>query len=71
MLSTVSEGRAKTILVTSTIPKEGKTLFLLILLQPLRYSKKKYCLLVWILEIQSAYLDIPERGLTNYLASKI
>jgi Mrp family chromosome partitioning ATPase len=25
MLSTVSEGRAKTILVTSTIPKEGKT----------------------------------------------
>jgi hypothetical protein len=52
MLSTVSEGRAKTILVTSTILRRVKLSFLLILLQPLRLLAKVY-LLVWILEIQS------------------
>jgi hypothetical protein len=50
MLSTVSE--AKTILVNFYYSKEGKTFISVNLAATLRLLAKKYCLLVWILEIK-------------------
>jgi Mrp family chromosome partitioning ATPase len=58
--------------VTSTIPKEGKTLFVN-LAATFALTGKKVLLIG--MDIRNpklgAYLDIPERGLTNYLASDL
>jgi capsular exopolysaccharide synthesis family protein len=72
MLSKVPEGMAKTIFLTSTFPKEGKTFVSANLAATFALSGKKVLLIG--MDIRNPrldeYLNIPERGFTNYLSSK-
>ncbi|MFT5964918.1 MAG: tyrosine-protein kinase Etk/Wzc [Flavobacterium sp.] len=72
MLNTVPEGVAKTIFATSTFPKEGKTFVSANLAATFALSGKKVLLIG--MDIRNPrldeYLDIPEKGFTNYLSSK-
>ena len=71
MLAKVTEGQAKTIFVTSTFPKEGKTFISVNLAATFALSGKK--VLIIGMDIRNPrldeYLTIPERGFTNYLSS--
>ena len=71
MLSKVPEGIAKTIFLTSTFPKEGKTFVSVNLAATFALSGKKVLLIG--MDIRNPrldeYLTIPERGFTNYLSS--
>lgn len=72
MLNRVPEGTAKTLFVTSTFPKEGKTFISVNLAATFALSGKKVLLVgmdVRNPKLQN-YLNLPERGLTNYLSSK-
>ncbi|MEM8520404.1 polysaccharide biosynthesis tyrosine autokinase [Flavobacterium sp. PL12] len=72
MLTKVSEGRAKTIFLTSTFPQEGKTFVSVNLAATFALSGKKVLLIG--MDIRSPrldeYLTLPDRGVTNYLSSK-
>jgi tyrosine-protein kinase Etk/Wzc len=72
MLNKVPEGTAKTIFLTSTFPKEGKTFVSVNLSATFALSEKKVLLIG--MDIRSPrldeYLDLPEAGVTNYLSSK-
>jgi capsular exopolysaccharide synthesis family protein len=71
MLSKVPEGIAKTIFLTSTFPKEGKTFVSVNLAATFALSGKKVLLIG--MDIRNPrlddYLTLPERGVTNYLSS--
>jgi tyrosine-protein kinase Etk/Wzc len=72
MLSKVPEAMAKTIFLTSTFPKEGKTFVSTNLAATFALSGKKVLLIG--MDIRNPrldeYLNIPDRGFTNYLSSK-
>ena len=72
MLNQVPEGTAKVIFSTSTVPKEGKTFIAVNLAATIASSGKKVLLLG--MDIRNPkideYMDIPDRGVTNYLTSK-
>lgn len=71
LLNEVPEGLAKTIFITSTFPKEGKTFISVNLASTIALSDKKVLLLG--LDIRNPkiedYLSVPKVGVTNYLAS--
>ncbi|MBX9888389.1 MAG: polysaccharide biosynthesis tyrosine autokinase [Flavobacteriaceae bacterium] len=71
MLTKVPEGIAKTIFLTSTFPKEGKTFVSVNLAATFALSGKKVLLIG--MDIRNPKLDeyvtLPERGFTNYLSS--
>ncbi|MBF0695058.1 MAG: polysaccharide biosynthesis tyrosine autokinase [Flavobacterium sp.] len=70
MLGGVQEGRAKTIFVTSTLPKEGKTFVAVNLATTIALSNKKVLLIG--LDVRNPkidhYMALPANGLTNYIA---
>lgn len=72
MLNHVPDGQAKTIFLTSTFPKEGKTFVTANIAATIALSGKKVLLIG--LDIRNPRLDdyipIPSKGLTNYLSSK-
>lgn len=72
MLAKVPEGIAKTIFLTSTFPKEGKTFVSVNLAATFALSGKKVLLIG--MDIRNPrldeYLTLPDRGFTNYLSSK-
>jgi tyrosine-protein kinase Etk/Wzc len=72
MLSKVPEGMAKTIFLTSTFPQEGKTFVSANLAGAFALSGKKILLVG--MDIRNPrldeYINIPDRGFTNYLSSK-
>jgi tyrosine-protein kinase Etk/Wzc len=72
MVSKVPEGQAKTIFLTSTFPKEGKTFVSVNLAATFALSGKKVLLIG--MDIRNPrlddYLTLPDRGVTNYLSSK-
>ncbi|MDI6049228.1 polysaccharide biosynthesis tyrosine autokinase [Flavobacterium sp. XS2P24] len=72
MVSKVPEGLAKTIFLTSTFPKEGKTFVSANLAATFALSGKKVLLIG--MDIRNPrldeYLNLPDRGVTNYLSSK-
>jgi capsular exopolysaccharide synthesis family protein len=71
LLKDVQEGFAKTIFVTSTFPKEGKTFVSVNLASTIALSDKKVLLVG--LDIRNPkfdnYLQVPTVGFTNYLSS--
>ncbi|NRT15119.1 capsular exopolysaccharide synthesis family protein [Flavobacterium sp. 28A] len=71
MLTKVPEGRAKTIFLTSTFPKEGKTFVSVNLAATFALSGKRVLLIG--MDIRNPkldeYLTVPDRGVTNYLSS--
>jgi len=72
MLSQVGKGRAKTIFLTSSMPKEGKTFVSLNLAGTIALSEKKVLLMGMDLrhpKLQN-YLKLPAQGLTNYLSKE-
>jgi len=72
MLTKVPDGQAKTIFLTSTFPKEGKTFVSANLAATFALSGKKVLLIG--MDIRNPrldeYLTLPDRGVTNYLSSK-
>ncbi len=72
MLSKVPDGQAKTIFLTSTFPKEGKTFVSVNLAATFALSGKKVLLIG--MDIRNPrlddYLTLPDLGVTNYLSSK-
>lgn len=72
MISKVADGQAKTIFLTSTFPKEGKTFVSANLAATFALSGKKVLLIG--MDIRNPrldeYLTLPDRGVTNYLSSK-
>lgn len=72
MLNHVPDGQAKTIFLTSTFPKEGKTFITANIAATIALSGKKVLLIG--MDIRNPRLDdyitIPSKGLTNYLSSK-
>ncbi len=72
LLTNVPENEAKTIFLTSTYPKEGKTFISVNLATTIALSEKKVLLVG--LDIRNPklkeYLDLPANGITNYLTSK-
>ncbi|RTY86002.1 GumC family protein [Flavobacterium sp. RSP15] len=72
MVSKVPEDQAKTIFLTSTFPKEGKTFVSANLAATFALSGKKVLLIG--MDIRNPrldeYLTLPDRGVTNYLSSK-
>jgi tyrosine-protein kinase Etk/Wzc len=72
MVNGVPEGKAKTFFLTSTFPKEGKTFVSVNLAATFALSGKKVLLIG--MDIRNPkldeYINIPERGFTNYLSSK-
>ena len=72
MLSKAEDGQAKTLFLTSTFPKEGKTFVSANLAATFALSGKKVLLIG--MDIRNPRLDeyfnLPERGFTNYLSSK-
>lgn len=71
LLTNKSEGEAKTIFLTSTFPKEGKTFVSVNLASTIALSGKKILLIG--MDIRNPkfdeYLNVPNKGITNYLAS--
>ena len=71
MLSRVPDGHAKTIFLTSTFPKEGKTFVSVNLAATFALSGKKVLLIG--MDIRNPrlddYLTLPDVGVTNYLSS--
>ncbi|UFH35735.1 GumC family protein [Flavobacterium acetivorans] len=71
MVGKVAEGKAKTIFLTSTFPKEGKTFVSVNLAATFALSGKRVLLIG--ADIRNPrlddYLTLPDRGLTNYLSS--
>lgn len=71
LLNQVPEGIAKTIFVTSTIPREGKTFISINLGATIALSGKRVLLLA--MDIRSPkfdqYMDIPQKGFTNFLST--
>jgi capsular exopolysaccharide synthesis family protein len=73
MLAKVTDGQAKTIFLTSTFPKEGKTFVSVNLAATFALSGKK--VLMMSMDIRNPkleeYVSLPDsRGITNYLSSK-
>ncbi len=72
MLTKVADGQAKTLFLTSTFPKEGKTFVSANLAATFALSGKKVLLIG--MDIRNPrldeYLSLPDRGVTNYLSSK-
>ena len=72
MLNDTVEGDAKTIFMTSTFPKEGKTFVSVNLAGTFALSGKKVLLIG--LDIRNPkldeYMNLPARGVTNYLSGK-
>ncbi|RBN49489.1 GumC family protein [Flavobacterium psychrolimnae] len=72
MVSKVPDGQAKTIFLTSTFPREGKTFVSANLAATFALSGKKVLLIG--MDIRNPrldeYLTLPDRGVTNYLSSK-
>lgn len=70
MLTEVPDGKAKTIFITSTLPKEGKTFVTANLASTIALSDKKVLLIG--LDIRNpkltSYYDMPTMGITNFLA---
>jgi capsular exopolysaccharide synthesis family protein len=70
VLSNVQQGRCKTIFVTSSIPKEGKTFIAVNLATTIALSGKK--VLIIGLDIRNpkldTYINLPAKGLTNFLS---
>ncbi len=71
ILNNVSNDKAKTIFLTSTVPKEGKTFITMNLAATIAISGKKVLLIG--MDIRNPkldeYVNLPNRGLTNYLSS--
>ena len=71
LLTNNIEGQAKTIFLTSTFPKEGKTFVSVNLASTIALSGKKVLLIG--MDIRNPkfddYLNVPNKGVTNYLAS--
>lgn len=71
ILNNVSADKAKTIFLTSTVPKEGKTFITMNLAATIAISGKKVLLIG--MDIRNPKLDeyvsLPGRGLTNYLST--
>ncbi|GAA4771936.1 MULTISPECIES: GumC family protein [Flavobacterium] len=71
ILNNVSTDKAKTIFLTSTVPKEGKTFITMNLAATIAISGKKVLLIG--MDIRNPKLDeyvsLPGRGLTNYLST--
>ncbi|WP_418263888.1 GumC family protein [Flavobacterium faecale] len=72
MISKETDGKAKKIFLTSTFPKEGKTFVSVNLAATFALSGKKVLLIG--MDIRNPrldeYMQLPERGLTNYLSNK-
>ncbi|MGX7668092.1 GumC family protein [Flavobacterium pedocola] len=72
MLNQVPDNEAKTIFVTSTLPKEGKTFVAVNLACTIALSGKKVLLIG--MDIRNPkledYLHLPKEGVTNYLSGK-
>lgn len=72
MLNQVPEGKAKTIFVTSTLPKEGKTFVAVNMAGAIALSGKRVLLVG--MDIRNPkledYLNLPKEGVTNYLSTK-
>lgn len=72
ILNDVEAGKAKTIFMTSTLPKEGKTFIAVNLATTIAISGKKVLLIG--LDVRNPKLDeyvqLPSRGVTNFLSSK-
>ncbi|MGM8362803.1 GumC family protein [Flavobacterium sp. ARAG 55.4] len=72
MLNSVPVGQAKTVFMTSTFPKEGKTFISVNLAATFALSGKRVLLIG--MDIRNPkldeYLTLPDRGITNYLSSK-
>lgn len=72
MLNQVPDGKAKTIFVTSTLPREGKTFIAVNLAGAIALSGKKVLLIG--MDIRNPkledYLHLPKEGVTNYLSTK-
>lgn len=72
LLGETKEGLAKTIFLTSTYPKEGKTFISVNLAAIIAQSEKKVLLIG--MDIRNPkleeYMEMPQRGLTNFLADK-
>jgi tyrosine-protein kinase Etk/Wzc len=72
MVSKVAENDAKTIFLTSTFPKEGKTFVSVNLAATFALSGKRVLLIG--MDIRNPKLDeylvLPDQGVTNYLSSK-
>ncbi|MGV8995171.1 MAG: GumC family protein [Flavobacterium sp.] len=70
MLSAVAEDKAKTVFITSTLPKEGKTFVTANLASTIALSNKKVLLIG--LDIRNPklteYFNMPSLGITNFLA---
>jgi tyrosine-protein kinase Etk/Wzc len=72
MLNQVPEGKAKTVFVTSTLPREGKTFVAVNIAGAIALSGKKVLLIG--MDVRNPkledYLHLPKEGVTNYLSSK-
>lgn len=72
VLSNIETSKAKTIFLTSTLPKEGKTFIAINLAATFAISGKKVLLIG--MDIRNPKLDeyvkLPSRGLTNFLSTK-
>jgi tyrosine-protein kinase Etk/Wzc len=70
MLAKIPEGQSKTIFITSSVPKEGKTFVSVNLASTIALSGKKVLLVG--LDIRNPkidkYVKLPSKGITNYLS---